>query len=628
MSIKKNFILNLINVLSGLLFPLITFPYTSRILMPDGIGLVQFFQTIIGYIALCTALGIPIYAVREIARIKDNQIECNKITVEILLLHSCLTLIGYVIVVVLITTVAKIQVDIPLFSLLSANLFFSAIGALWFYQGIEDFKYITIRALVVRTLSLIALFIFVKEKTDLFYYAAISVLAEVGGNIFNFFRLRKFINFHNFRWRDLDLMRHFRPALKIFMLNIIISIYVNLDTVMLGFIRNETLVGYYDASVRITKAILGIVQALGTVLLPRFASLANNNQMQEFKALADKSISFIIGTSLPLMVGMIFMAPSLIFLFCGPLFAPSILAMQIMSPIILFIAISGMLGMRILYALGKENIVIYSTVIGAVINFLLNCFLIPSYGHYGAGIATSIAEFMVTIVMIILGWKYYSIHFFSKQNVTYYLATGTIILLLLFLLALFGDGNLFFILGILMSGDDCGDSAPIIENINNRGLHLKGIFITHSHFDHIYGLDSIIDEYPETPIYISALGKEGLYSDKLNLSRYSLCPYVFQHYSVMKELKEGDTVYLYGSAGVEVYETPGHDRSCLTYKFGNCLFTGDAFIPGLKVSASFPNSNKVSAELSRQRILSLSKGCRLYPGHGENYENFQPEVYL
>lgn len=144
----------------------------------------------------------------------------------------------------------------------------------------------------------------------------------------------------------------------------------------------------------------------------------------------------------------------------------------------------------------------------------------------------------------------------------------------------------------------------------------------------IYGLDSIIDEYPETPIYISAFGKEGLYSDKLNLSRYSLCPYVFQHYSVMKELKEGDTVYLYGSAGVEVYETPGHDRSCLTYKFGNCLFTGDAFIPGLKVSASFPNSNKVSAELSRQRILSLSKGCRLYPGHGENYENFQPEVYL
>ena len=175
---------------------------------------------------------------------------------------------------------------------------------------------------------------------------------------------------------------------------------------------------------------------------------------------------------------------------------------------------------------------------------------------------------------------------------------------------------------------DCGDSSLIIDTINKRGLFLKGVFITHSHFDHIYGLNAVIGEYPGIPIYVSTFGKEGLYSDKLNLSRYSLCPYVFQHYSVMKELKEGDTVYLYGSAGVEVYETPGHDRSCLTYKFGNCLFTGDAFIPGLKVPASFPNSNKVSAELSRQRILSLSKGCRLYPGHGENYENFQPEVYL
>ena len=217
--------------------------------MPDGIGLIQFFQSIIGYISLFTALGIPIYAVREIARIKDKQIECNKVTVEILLLHSGLTLMGYVIVAILITTVAKIQVDIPLFLLLSVNLFFSAIGVLWFYQGIEDFKYITIRALIIRTFSLIALFVFVREKTDLFYYAAISVLAEVGGNIFNFFRLRKFINFHDFQWKGLNVVRHFRPALKIFILNVIISIYVNLDTVMLGFIRNETLVGYYDASI-------------------------------------------------------------------------------------------------------------------------------------------------------------------------------------------------------------------------------------------------------------------------------------------------------------------------------------------------------------------------------------------
>lgn len=175
---------------------------------------------------------------------------------------------------------------------------------------------------------------------------------------------------------------------------------------------------------------------------------------------------------------------------------------------------------------------------------------------------------------------------------------------------------------------DCGDSSLIIDTINKRGLFLKGVFITHSHFDHIYGLNAVISEYPGIPIYISAFGKEGLYSDKLNLSRYNLCPYVLQRYDNIKELNEGDTIDLFGNIKIEAYETPGHDKSCLTYKFGNYLFTGDAFIPGLKVVATFPNSNKMDAELSRQRIIFLSKKCGLYPGHGEIYEKFQSEVYL
>ncbi|WP_274973044.1 MBL fold metallo-hydrolase [Bacteroides fluxus] len=175
---------------------------------------------------------------------------------------------------------------------------------------------------------------------------------------------------------------------------------------------------------------------------------------------------------------------------------------------------------------------------------------------------------------------------------------------------------------------DCGDSSLIIDTINKRGLFLKGVFITHSHFDHIYGLNAVISEYPGILIYISAFGKEGLYSDKLNLSRYNLCPYVLQRYDNIKELNEGDTIDLFGNIKIEAYETPGHDKSCLTYKFGNYLFTGDAFIPGLKVVATFPNSNKMDAELSRQRIIFLSKKCGLYPGHGEIYENFQSEVYL
>ena len=179
-SIKRNFVLNLSKTITALLFPLVTFPYASRILFAEGIGRVQFFLSIIDYIALCTALGIPLYAVREIARVRDDAVLRSKTTTEILLLHALLTLAGYAVVLLLAFTVAKIEVDVPLFLLLSSTLFFNAIGVAWFYQAIEDFKYITIRSLIVRIVSLVALFVFVKDKDDLFYYATILVIANVG----------------------------------------------------------------------------------------------------------------------------------------------------------------------------------------------------------------------------------------------------------------------------------------------------------------------------------------------------------------------------------------------------------------------------------------------------------------
>lgn len=436
-SVKKNFALNLINTISGLLFPLITFPYASRILLAEGIGQVQFFQGIIGYIALCTALGIPMYAIREIARVRNDRELCSRTSVEILLLHSGLTLIGYAIVAVLVATVTQIQVDIPLFLLLSTNLFFTAIGATWFYQGIEDFKYITIRAIVVRLFSLVCLFIFVKEKSDLFCYATISVTAEVGSNLFNFFRLRKYIDISRLRLKELHPLRHLKPALRIFAMNLVISIYVNLDSVMLGFLKDEKAVGYYAASTRITKSILGVVQSLGTVLLPRISNLVSNHRMEEFHQLANKAFRFMLMLSLPLTVGLIFMASSLIHLFCGSGFEPSILTTQIMAPIILFISLSGIMCWQILFPLDKEKWVVYATMSGAIVNFTLNWILIPSYAQYGAGIATSIAECLVTIVAILLARKLAPVQLWNRQILDYVMGT--------LLMTLFLGGLTYFV---------------------------------------------------------------------------------------------------------------------------------------------------------------------------------------
>lgn len=451
-SIKRNLLLNLFNTVSGLLFPLVTFPYASRILLAEGIGRIQFFQSILGYIALCTALGIPLYAVREIAKVRDNNRQCSKVVVEILLLHSVLTFFGYIIVFILVETITPIQIDVSLFLLLSVNLFFTAIGALWFFQGIEDFKYITIRALFIRICSLVGLFIFVKDKSDLLYYAAISVTAETGSNIFNFFRLHKFVNIHTLKFRELKPCRHLKPALKIFTLTLITSVYVNLDSVMLGFLKDEVAVGYYAAATRITKSILGVVQSLGTVLLPRFANLISMNQRAEFERLASKSISFVLFLSLPIVVVLLYMAAPIIHLFCGTNFAPSILVLQIMAPIILFIGLSGIMGMQILYVLGKENLVIFSVSIGAVSNFLLNMFLMPNYAQFGAAFATCIAELLVTVVMTILAQKYMPVYVFSTKNQNYFVAAFLVALSLSLLLMLNLSELYYLIIGIFLVG--------------------------------------------------------------------------------------------------------------------------------------------------------------------------------
>ena len=450
-SIKNNFLLNLSTTITGLLFPLITFPYASRILMADGIGQVQFFQSIIDYVSLCTALGIPLYAVREIARIRDNKELRSRTTIEILLLHAILTLVGYIVVFILAKTVAKIEIDASLFFLLSTTLFFNTIGVAWFYQAIEDFKYITLRSLFVRILSLVALFIFVKTKQDLFYYAGILVIGTVGNNIFNFFRLRKYIKLSKGEFKRLNLLRHLIPALKIFILNLVISIYVNLDSVMLGFLKNEESVGYYAAATRLTKAILGIVSSLGAVLLPRFSNMITNGQKEEFQSLANKAASFTIALSLPMSVGLIFMAAPIIHIFCGNGFEPSILTLKLVAPIVLFIGLSGIIGMQILYPQGREKYVIISTMVGACINLLINYLLIPQYGQYGAALGTVIAEFMVTVIMILLGRKYLPINILSKQNLHYLIGSIVISILLAFLFVFPLHEVNYLLIGILLS---------------------------------------------------------------------------------------------------------------------------------------------------------------------------------
>lgn len=420
-SVKVNYILNLINTGTQMLFPLITFPYVCRVIEADGIGQINFFQSIISYISLFTCLGIPMYAIREIARDRSDVVKMNRTAMEILLLHSMLTLVGYAIVAILCLTVPQIQVNIPLFLILSLTIFFTAIGCEWFYQGIEDFKYITIRGLIIKTVSVVLLFIFVKSKTDLLYYGCYTVFGVLGGNIFNFFRLRKYFHRENIIFSELHIKRHVKPVLKVFSFSVVTSIYLQLNTVLLGFLKNALAVGYFAAATKVMQMLLTMSACLGSVMMPRASHLIAENKEDEFSRLIQKSYDFTLAIALPMTIGLIFCAPSLITALCGVKFEHSILPSQIIAPIILMVAISNVFGIQVLFPKGKINIVTLSCGIGAVADLILNLCLIPFFSYIGTSIAYLGAEVATTVSMYFIGRKYIPIIYFKKSHLTYVL---------------------------------------------------------------------------------------------------------------------------------------------------------------------------------------------------------------
>ena len=255
-SIRKNYLLNLVNSGTQILFPLISFPYVSRIMMADGIGQVNFYGSIIQYIILACSLGIPMYGIREVARVREDRLALQQTTMALLSLHSLLTLVGYAVVALLCLTVGRIQENIPLFLIISMNLFFTTIGCEWFYQGIEDFGYITVRGIIVKTLSLVFLFLFVKSRNQLLLYGLYTVLGALGGNLFNFLRLRKYVNPREVDWRSLGLKKHVRAASAVFLFYVVTSVYLQLSSVLLGFMRDDEQVGYYAVGLKIVRMVM------------------------------------------------------------------------------------------------------------------------------------------------------------------------------------------------------------------------------------------------------------------------------------------------------------------------------------------------------------------------------------
>lgn len=423
-SLKGNIILNYINTISGLIFPIITFPYAARVLQPEGIGVVNFQNSIIGYVVLLTSLGIPLYAVREIAKCRNDLEKRDQTTVEITILSVILCLLGYIAVWLLGEFVPRISEELTLFYILSLTIIFTGIGVQWFYQGIEDFLFITVRGLIIRTICAVCLFIFVKDQGDLLIYGLIIVGSTVGNNLINFIHLRKYVQLSRIQWKQLDISKHVKPAFRVFLLNVVISIYIRLNIIMLGFMVDDRAVGLFTAGMKLTHIITVVVTSLGAVMLPRCSHLIGEKKFDEFNAVITKSYHLLMFLAIPMTVGIMLLAHPITLCFCGDDFEGAIPVVIYTAPTIIFIGITNIIGIQILYPYGKENLVIISTLIGAVINVGLNILLIPPFAEMGAALSTLLSEFAVLVAQVKLGKCYIPFRFIDRQILVYLIATS------------------------------------------------------------------------------------------------------------------------------------------------------------------------------------------------------------
>lgn len=392
-SIKVNFIMNIILTGSSYIFPLITFPYISRILQATGNGKLNFALSVINYFVMFASLGIPMYGIKACAIVRDNKHELSKTVKELFILNFITSTVSFVVLLAMIAVVSKLQDYAELLLIDSVAIWLNLIGMEWLFKGLEEYAYITNRSIAFKIIGIVLMFIFVHKPSDYVVYAIITLIGSSGSLVLNVLRCRKLINF-KIQGR-IDLKKHIKPMVSFFLLSASWTVYTNLDSVMLGFLTNDAEVGYYAAAVKLKSILVSTISALGTVLLPRLTNYYSENRKSEFYSLLKIDGQFITISALYFTSFCVINAREIIIFLSGNTYLPAVPAMQIISISILFIGFSTMLGTNVLVPVGRENITMIATLIGLVIDALLNAIWIPTYGAAGAAAATVIGEISI-----------------------------------------------------------------------------------------------------------------------------------------------------------------------------------------------------------------------------------------
>ena len=427
-SIKKNYIFNTLYQIFTLIVPFITAPYISRVLGAERIGVFSYTNSIVSIFSIFALLGTSVYGQQTIAQCRDDLIERSKAFWEIELLCIINTSIVILAWTVFVIFVGKYQM---FFLILTLNLFAVGFDISWFFAGLEDFSLIVIRNFIIKLLTIISIFIFIKRPDDLVYYFLIQTVGLLLGNISMWIPLKtrvKKINKNN-----LHFSSHFKQTIVYFIPTVAASIYQYIDKTMLGSITDSTVQnGYYEQAQKIFTMGYTVVASLNTVMASRISYLFSKNDDEEIRRRFKQSSDFIALIAYPIVFGIIGISKVFVPVFFGPNYEPVIVLLRIGGFLVLLLSIHNFLAAQYLVPSGQRARSTWGCVAGAVVNLVFNFVLIPRFFAIGALIATIISECSICCIYFWMSKDFIPIKMFLISSVKPLI--GSVIMLFIVLL--------------------------------------------------------------------------------------------------------------------------------------------------------------------------------------------------
>lgn len=401
--ISINMIFNVSYNLLNILFPFITSVYLARVLGPEYLGRITYAQNIMQYFLIFASLGIPTYGMRQISRCNGNKERISRVFTELFKINAFTSIFCSILFTITVFVIGDFSTDIKLYLCVGLTLYMNIINIDWFYTGKEDYVYITVRSFVVKVISIIAIFVFVHTQQDYVIYALITSMATTGNYIFNIINLRDKVKFCR---KNIDVKKHIRPTLILFVVLFFSNIYNQIDITMIGMIKDKVAVGHYSNPVKIVRIVTSLTTTLSATILPQMCSLYKERNLNRFNELYNKTFKLVYLLAMCIGCGICLVGDNLVYVLWGTEFAPSVSVLVILAFIVPIIAVSYISGSVILMATDNEKKLLLATSCGAGMNIVGNAFLIPYWGIEGAAIVSVLSETVVLLVHIFFSKKY------------------------------------------------------------------------------------------------------------------------------------------------------------------------------------------------------------------------------